>query len=143
MNRNSLRARTLQLPGGNITKAISGEIPQKKELVLQQVSINLSRRFTETSDEVFEKLPSSPGDDLEEVETLKETEHETGEIATSVEFVDTPLDAIVAFADRTFYTADKGCEEASIDDFLMKLSKMLPKLNNWTDCSGTAYSSRR
>ena len=85
--------------------------------MLQQVSINLSRRFTETSDEVFEKLPSSPGDDLEEVDTLKETEHETGDVATSVEFVNTPLDAIVAFADRTFYTADKGCEEASIDDF--------------------------
>ena len=85
--------------------------------MLQQVSINLSRRFTETSDEVFEKLPSSPGDDLEEVDTLKETEHETGNVASSVEFVNTPLDAIVAFADRAFYTAHKGCEEASIDDF--------------------------
>ena len=61
--------------------------------MLQQVSINLSRKFTETSDEVFEKLPSSPGDDLEEVDTLKETEHETGNVATSVELVKTPLDA--------------------------------------------------
>ena len=83
--------------------------------MLQQVSINLSRRFTETSDEVFEKLPSSPGDDLEEVDTLKETEHEIGDVATSVEVVNTPLEAIVAFADRTFYTADKGCE----DDFFV------------------------
>ena len=86
--------------------------------MLQQVSNNLSRRFTETSDEVFEKLPSSPGDDVEEVDTPKVTKHEIGDVATSVEVVNTPLEAIVAFADRTFYTADKGCEEASFDDFL-------------------------
>ena len=54
--------------------------------MLQRVSINLSRKITETSDEVFEKLPSSPGDDLEEVDTFKETEHETDEITTSIAF---------------------------------------------------------
>ena len=85
--------------------------------MLQQVSSNLSRGFTETSDEVFEKLPSSPGDNVEEVDTPKETKHEIGDVATSVEVVNTPLEAIVAFADRIFYTADKGCEEASFDDF--------------------------
>ena len=60
---------------------------------------NLSRKITETSDEVFKELPSSPEDDLEEVDTLKEMEHETDEIATSVESLDAPLDAIVAFED--------------------------------------------
>ena len=64
------------------------------ELVLQRVSSSLSRVFTKTSDEVFENLPSSTGDNMEEVDTLKETKHEIGEIATSVEVVNTPLEAV-------------------------------------------------
>ena len=130
MNRNSLRARTLQLPGGYITKAISEEISQKKELVLQQVSSNLSRVFTETLDEVFENLPSSAGDNVEEVDTPKETKHEIGDIATSVEVVNTPLEAVETFADRIFYTADAvDMKEPLLMTSLMKISKILPILN--------------
>ena len=62
--------------------------------MLQQVSSNLSRVFTKTSDEVLEDLPSSAGDNVEEVDTPKETKHEIGDIATSVEIVNTPLEAV-------------------------------------------------
>ena len=98
--------------------------------MLQQVSINLSRKFTETLDEVFEKLPFSPGDDLEEADTLKETEHETGDVATSVEFVKTPLDAIVALQIEPSILPIKDVKKPLLMTSLMKLLKMLPKLNN-------------
>ena len=67
--------------------------------MFQRISLNLSRKITETSDEVFKEIPSSPEDDLEEVDTLKEMEHETDKIATSVESLDALVDAIVAFED--------------------------------------------
>ena len=56
---------------------------------------------------------------MEEVSTLKETKHEISEIATSVEVVNTPLEAVETFADRIFYTADAvDMKDPLLDDFL-------------------------
>ena len=51
--------------------------------------------------------------------TLKETKHEISEIATSIEVMNTLLEAVENFADRIFYTADAvDMKEPLLDDFL-------------------------
>ena len=95
-------------PEGDITKAISVEIPQKEmDLVLQGVSDNLSREFAKTSDEAFKEsfLPATE-DDVEEVKASREAENEIPDDATSVEVEDTPLEAVEDVADRIFLYCD-------------------------------------
>ena len=56
--------------------------------------------------EVFENLPSSAEDNVEDVSTLSETEHKIKDNATSVEVMNTLIEALEDFADRIFLYCD-------------------------------------
>ena len=72
--------------------------------------------------EVFERifLPATE-DNVEEVRTPRETKHEIPEDATSVEVVNTLLEAVDNVADRIFLYCDAvDMKEPLLDDFLGK-----------------------
>ena len=62
--------------------------------------------YQETSNEVFENPPSSTEDNVEDVSNLSETEREIKEDDTSVEVMNTLIEALEDFADRIFLYCD-------------------------------------
>ena len=103
----------------NITEVISVDSSEEGSRVSASLWQPEQEIYQETSNEAFENLPPNAEDNVEDVGTLSETKHEITGDATSVEVMNTPLEALEDVADRIFLY----CEAVDImkplqDDFL-------------------------